>query len=191
MKDAIRRLDACSKYGSQASKSDASRWSDWSPMSICSEASLNWLNDELRKQGKDPVGKDRFRMNVWIDAPLPFMEDALGKIKLGTSGVELKYAKPAGRCIMTNIRDDGTRDKAGTVLDTLKRLRAGCYSFLTLESEWCGDPEAFFGVNCIHEGSGKVKVGDKIELMEWTKRSDVVIPRLGRDNPFGGKFAEE
>ena len=116
-----------------------------------------------------------------------FLEDALGRCRIGgdDDGIILKHAKPAGRCVMTNIREDGTRDKEGAVLDRLKTLRANVYPHIQHGEEF-HEPEAFFGTNCTHPGGeGVIKVGDRVKVLEWKKP---VTPIVGKENPFGGKY---
>jgi len=130
------------------------------------------------------VGKDRFRINLWVSSANKsekFMEDAVKVYKLPE--MVLQFSKPAGRCTMVNVRDDGTRDKAGDVLELLKRYRGGRYEHLAVGSEHDG-PQCFFGVNIAHKSGGIIKVGDRVEVAEWNEEI-AVKPVVGKGNVWG------
>lgn len=191
---ASRDLTLDDKYRGQVLPGDVAKFSDYTAYSVCSEASLRWLNAALVARGKEPVGKERFRCNVWVEGEgsmkdRPFLEDALLKFSVGS--LRLRHVKNCGRCVLTTVTDCGKMDKGMEPLNTLKVLRANYYPFVAKDSEYYrGEP--FFTVNCCADGGeGELKVGDSLRVAQWQAAGDVVQPLRGSENPHGGKYCEE
>ena len=84
-----------------------------SPVSLANLASLRDLNERL----DEPVGMDRFRMNVVVDGLDAYLEDELRSFS--SDEVELQSVTPAERCvIITTDQKTGERPKS----DLLKVL---------------------------------------------------------------------
>ncbi len=79
--------------------------SDASPLLIISVASLEALNNELRRTGNFPVIMQRFRPNIVLAGTEPFMEDRISTIIWGNT--TLKYIKRCSRCVMINLNEEG------------------------------------------------------------------------------------
>jgi uncharacterized protein len=99
-----------------------SAYADSSPVHVLSTASLRELNDRLGQ----PVPMDRFRPNIVVDGWHAHEEDQA--LRLTAGEVELGYAKPAIRCMITMVdQRDGT--KAGPeplrTLATYRRIAGG------------------------------------------------------------------
>jgi uncharacterized protein YcbX len=78
-----------------------------SPVSLANQASLEDLNERLA----EPVGMDRFRVNVVIDGMAAFEEDHVDS--LSNDRVELLQVTPAERCvIITTDQRTGERPKS-------------------------------------------------------------------------------
>ncbi|GMI54266.1 hypothetical protein TeGR_g7061 [Tetraparma gracilis] len=190
---ASRDLMLDDKYCPAAQKGDVAKFSDYTAYSVCSEASLRWLNAALVARGKEPVGKERFRCNVWVEGEgsmkdRPFLEDAPRLYRLGAVG--LRHVKDCGRCVLTTVTDGGKMDKSMEPLNTLKVLRANYYPFVAKDSEYYkGEP--FFTTNASLAragGGGEVRVGDEVKVDEWKDPGAVMQPLLGERNPHGKKF---
>jgi hypothetical protein len=78
----------------------------------------------------------------------PYAEDGWSRIEIG--GVALRVVKPCGRCVTT------TTDQA-TAARGLEPLR-------TLATYRKRDGQVMFGQNVVHEGVGRLRIGDRIVL---------------------------
>ncbi len=100
-------------------------FSDGFPMLVASMASLAELNGRLATRGLPPVGRDRFRANLWLDGLEAHDEDQIDEVQLEAEGgpVRLKLVKPCARCPIPNV--DPTSGAAGHEPgDTLAGYRA-------------------------------------------------------------------
>ncbi|VAW80212.1 Flavodoxin reductases (ferredoxin-NADPH reductases) family 1, partial [hydrothermal vent metagenome] len=128
---------------------DEVSFADGFPMLLITEASLNDLNTRL----EHPVSMRRFRPNLVVDGDRPYAEDNWHRIRIGE--VEFEGVKNCSRCIFTTIDPDtGIKNPATEPLRTLSQYRRR--------------PEGgvYFGQNLIPRSGGKVRVGDKIELID-------------------------
>ncbi len=119
---------------------------DGYPFLVISEASL----DDLNKRLETPVPMDRFRPNFVIDDTLPYAEDTWKKLRIGES--VFRVVKPCARCVVTTI-DQATAIKGKEPLRTLSTYR-------TVNNK------VIFGQNMILESGRKVRLGDKVEILE-------------------------
>jgi uncharacterized protein YcbX len=93
------------------------RFNSASPVSIANEASLTEINSHLEQ----PVGMDRFRMNITLEGLDPYEEDRLDQ--LFNDDVGLLSVTPAERCvIVTTDQETGERPQ-NNLLRTLRRER--------------------------------------------------------------------
>ncbi|MGR8929451.1 MAG: MOSC domain-containing protein [Gammaproteobacteria bacterium] len=139
--DAHRHVDR--RY---AQPSDQTAFSDGFPFLIISENSLNALNDEMEY----PVDMIRFRPNLVISDCDAYAEDTWRRIRINDIGFRLP--KPCSRCSIPTI-DPETAISGEEPLVTLRRLR-----------NW--QNQIYFGQNALHDMTGKLNVGNKVEIIE-------------------------
>ncbi|GAB2691640.1 MOSC domain-containing protein [Mucilaginibacter koreensis] len=119
-------------------------FADAYPFLIIGQASLNELNSRLAA----PVEIDRFRPNLVFEGGEAHAEDMMGKIKIGS----LKFygVKPCARCVMIGInQQSGQSGKEPTK---------------TLAGYRTRNHKIYFGQNLLHQGEGKISVGDEIQV---------------------------
>lgn len=76
---------------------------------VTTTASLAALNDNMRANGEDAVGMERFRPNIVLETDEPWAEDRWAAIEIG--GIRFDLVKPCARCIMTTQDQiTGSRD---------------------------------------------------------------------------------
>ena len=121
-------------------------FADSMPFLLTSGASLTDLNIRL----SDPVSMSRFRSNIVVEGGAPFQEEDWKRIRIG--GVSFRVTKRCLRCEMINV------DQASGV----KNIEP----METLESYRSAPKGVAFGVNLVHEGTGWVRVGDGLEVLE-------------------------
>jgi uncharacterized protein YcbX len=119
-------------------------FADGYPFMIIGQASLDDLNSRM----EIPLPMNRFRTNFVFTGGKPFEEDNWKKFKVGD--VKFEAIKPCARCVIT------TTDQ-----DTAERFKE---PLLTLSKYRKIDNKVMFGMNLVCESTGKVEVGDKIEL---------------------------
>ncbi len=127
---------------------DEVSFADRFPLLLLSEASLDDLNGRL----DSPVSPIRFRPNLVVDGSQPFDEDYWKLLRIGE--VEFEGAKNSDRCILTTVDPDtGIRNPDKEPLRTLSSYRRR--------------PEGgvFFGQNLIPRTSGRIRVGDALEIV--------------------------
>lgn len=121
-------------------------FADGFPLLLATDASLQAFNTHLQT----PVGMERFRPNLVIDGTTPYAEDGWRRIRVGT--VDFIVAKPCSRCAIPTI-DPLTAQKQPEVFKTLKATRSR-------------NGEVFFGQNLIPVGTGVIRVGDPVLVLE-------------------------
>jgi len=109
---------------------------------LISEESLADLNGRMPA----PLPMNRFRPNLVIAGGAPFGEDALGSFRIGTLG--FRAVKPCDRCVLTTT-DQATAERGLEPLRTLATYRRR-------------DGKVYFGQNVVHEGTGRLTVGDSL-----------------------------
>lgn len=132
-----------SRYGKRG---DEVAFADGFPLLIISEASINDLNRQLDA----PVSVERFRPNLVIRGCGPYGEDSWRRIRIGS--VEIRLVKPCTRCTVPGV-DPATGVREDEPLKTLARYRRQGNRVL-------------FGMNAIPDGTGELKRGTKVELLE-------------------------
>jgi len=126
----------------RARPGDIVSFADGYPMLLISEASLSDLNRRL----DEPLEMRRFRPNLVIAGAEPYSEDGMAALRIGE--VTFRGVKRCDRCVVTTINPD-TGEKGKEPLRTLAKYR--------LE-----DGKVWFGMNLIHDGSGRLKLGDPV-----------------------------
>ncbi|WEH32132.1 MOSC domain-containing protein [Streptomyces sp. AM 4-1-1] len=126
---------------------------DGYPLLLTTRASLNALNS-LIAQGdhpdEGPLPMNRFRPNVVVEGTAPWAEDDWRRIAVGE--VTFRVAKPSGRCVITTT-DQRTAERGKEPLRTLARHRRFQLGLL-------------FGQNLIPEGTGRIRVGDSVRILD-------------------------
>ncbi len=138
----VRRLDP-----DYARPQDQTGFADGFPFLLISEASLADLN---RRIGRT-LPMQRFRPNLVVRGCAPYAEDQWRRIRIGA--VEFRLVKPCSRCIIPSI-DPATGERDGSEpLATLSRYRQR-------------GSKVYFGQNLIHDGPGRLAVGERVEVLE-------------------------
>jgi uncharacterized protein YcbX len=129
-----------------AHEGDLVSFADGFPVLLISTASLSELNRRLDR----PLPMDRFRPNVVVEGCVPHAEDGWRRISAG--GVSFRVVKPCARCVITTI-DQITGERGREPMRTL----AGYRRF---------GNEVLFGQNLIPDGSGSIRVGDEVVVID-------------------------
>ncbi|MCU6500686.1 MOSC N-terminal beta barrel domain-containing protein [Rugamonas sp. A1-17] len=126
-------------------------FSDGYPMLVAGAASLDDLNDKLRRAGREAIPMNRFRPNLVVSGIEAFEEDYVESFQLGDA--LLKPVKPCSRCPMPSV-DQATGQFGPDPLDIMQSYRAKA----ELDGALC------FGMNAILvAGEGQqVRVGQEI-----------------------------
>jgi uncharacterized protein YcbX len=130
---------------------------DAGTMIATSKPSLEDLNARIRNRGKDPVPMNRFRPNLVFDGCTPYEEDTWRLVRIGD--VFLHFTLPSGRCGITTLDQETGIRHHGEPLITLALYRR----WRRPGSE---SAKPIFGMNVNHEGTGVLRVGDEIEVLE-------------------------
>jgi len=143
----VRRLKA--KYdGRYGRDEDVVSFADGFPLLLVSQAALDQLNARLAV----PVPMLRFRPNLVVAGTAPHAEDGWRRVRIGA--IEFEVAKACTRCVFTTVDfERGERDPDGEPLRTLATYRR------TAEG-------VTFGQNLIPRGSGTLRVGDAVEVLD-------------------------
>lgn len=145
-KDFVRPVDP--NYAHSAE--DQVGFADGFPFLLLSEASLQDLNSRLNR----PVPMDRFRPNIVVEGCDAYAEDGWKTIKIGN--VQLDCVKPCGRCVIVCI-DQQTAAMEGEPLKILAEYRQQ-------------GNKAMFGQNLTHRNSGKISLGDAVEIVSTQEK---------------------
>jgi MOSC domain-containing protein len=119
-------------------------FADGFPFLLISEESLEDLNRRLEV----PLPMNRFRPNLVIAGGEPFGEDRMGPFAIG--GIRFAVVKPCDRCVVTTT-DQTTGERGPEPLRTLATFRRA-------------DRKVLFGQNVVHEGTGRLRVGDPLQV---------------------------
>ena len=132
---------------------DHAPYTDSSPLTLASTASLRQLNDWITEGALErgetppaPVPVERFRPNIVVDGDDPFAEDNWSVIKVGE--VAFRRPKRVDRCVMTTI-DPADLSSTKEPIRTLARHR------LAEQATW-------FAIGLIPLGTGLISVGDPV-----------------------------
>lgn len=140
-----RRVDP--EYGAPG---DVVTFADGYPLLVTSTGSLDILSDWLVETGAAPVPMNRFRPNVVVTGAEPWAEDRWRRVKI--ADVCFRVAKPCGRCMVTTT-DQRTGERGSQPLKMLgRRRRFGS--------------QLVFGQNMIPEGTGIIRAGDPVQVLE-------------------------
>ncbi|NEB41336.1 MOSC N-terminal beta barrel domain-containing protein [Streptomyces sp. SID14515] len=132
---------------------DVVSFADGYPLLLTTTASLAALNAlvaEGDRPEEGPLPMDRFRPNVVIGGTEAWAEDDWRRIAVGE--VVFTVAKPCGRCVITTT-DQHTAERGREPLLTLARHRRF-------------GKQLVFGQNLIPEGTGVIRVGDPVRILD-------------------------
>ncbi len=123
-------------------------FADGFPALLVGERSVEEL---ARRSGRD-IPVERFRPNIVVTGAHPHDEDQWRRFTLG--GLGFSGVKLCTRCkVTTTDQRTGARDPDREPLRTLALYRR-------IESA------VYFGVNVVHDGPGRISVGDPVEVLE-------------------------
>ncbi|WP_030594524.1 MOSC domain-containing protein [Streptomyces anulatus] len=126
---------------------------DGYPLLMTTTSSLDALNALVAagdRPEEGPLPMDRFRPNVVIGGTEAWAEDGWRRISIGE--VAFAVAKPCGRCVITTT-DQHTAERGREPLLTLARHRRF-------------GKQLVFGQNLIPEGTGVIRVGDPVRILD-------------------------
>lgn len=126
-------------------------FADGYPLLLIGDGALADLNGRLAQ----PVSMRRFRPNLVVSDVPPFEEDYWKTVRIGEA--EFDVVKPCARCIFTTVDPEtGEKHPDGEPLSTLAGYRN--------QPEW----GVTFGQNLIVTKPGRIRVGDEVEVLEWS-----------------------
>lgn len=133
---------------------DEVSFADGAPLLLISTGSLADLNGRLT----EPVTMTRFRPNLVVEAPTPFIEDSWRSVAIGSA--EFAVAWPCSRCILPTIDPaTGIKHPRQEPLETLRSYRRV-------------GPKVMFGQNLIPRKRGTVRVGDTVRVIAAERGRD-------------------
>ncbi|XP_064384855.1 mitochondrial amidoxime-reducing component 1-like [Halichondria panicea] len=144
------RWEDIARHGEETS------FSDWSPVLMASEASLELLNSKL----DTALLMERFRPNVVLSGCLPHAEDSWEAVRVGDELI-LRGLKACGRCKMTRVHQEQGYVTGEEPLKTLKeyRLHETVYNCPT-DSRF--GPSPLFGYSFSVLNSGRINIEDTL-----------------------------
>jgi uncharacterized protein YcbX len=128
-----------------ASRGEITSFSDGYPFLLIGQSSLDDLNSRL----ESAVPMNRFRPNLVFSGGEPFEEDHWQQFQI--QNITFTCAKPCARCVVTTIDQE-------TAIQGKEPLR-------TLSSYRKQNNKILFGQNILHQGSGKIALGDIITVI--------------------------
>lgn len=137
--DVVRTVDV--HYAPEGGRAS---FADGFPFLLVGEASLGELNRRLAS----PLPMARFRPNLVVSGSTAFAEDGWRRIQVG--GIPMRVVKPCARCVITTT-DQETLERSHEPLRTLATFRRREHGVM-------------FGQNVVHDRTGKLRVGDEVEV---------------------------
>lgn len=129
-----------------AKEGDKTGFSDGFPLLLISEASLDFLQEQLPFD----LAMNRFRPNIVVKGCDAFAEDKWKRIAI--NGIEFEIVKPCSRCAIPTI-NPSTGERQPEVMSVLVKHRKQ-------------GNKVYLGQNLIHRGQGQINVGDDIQLLD-------------------------
>jgi uncharacterized protein len=147
--DADRPVDP--DYSGEREEAQVS-FADGFPFLLATTASVSDLNARIEAETGRWGGMEieRFRPNLVVGGAEPWEEDGWARLRIGA--VEFAVVKPCARCVVITV-DPATGEKGKDPLRTLATFRKR-------------DGKVFFGQNLVHLGTGALRVGDPVEVLE-------------------------
>jgi uncharacterized protein len=137
----LRRVD-----GRYAKNKEITSFSDAYPFLIIGQSSLDDLNNRLEEK----LPMNRFRPNIVFTGGVAFEEDNWSHFAV--QNIQFYGVKLCSRCVVTTINQD--------------EAKAGKEPLKTLATYRMSNKKIYFGQNLLHQGEGKIQVGDRIEVIE-------------------------
>ncbi len=134
-----------------AKQEEITSFSDGYPFLLIGQASLDALNQRL----PEAIPMNRFRPNIVFTGGEAHIEDTWQYFKINE--ITFQAAKPCARCVVTTI-DQATATQYKEPLKTLATYRKVGNKIL-------------FGQNLLHQGSGYIHVGDKIDVLSLQEQA--------------------
>jgi len=134
---------------------------DIGPVVVASNASLEWLLE----RSSEPFTMDRFRPNLVVDAPGPFVEDEWDRFSVGAAS--LKQAMPWPRCAVPQVdQESGERHREpAKVLKQYRWCQASTGISELIDALMVNS--VLFGIGCsIAEPGTVITVGDAVIVDE-------------------------
>ncbi len=156
------RVVAVSKLSqrlSQQNKHAPSSYADAYPILTLSDASVTEINSHLDAATFGPVTAVNFRPNIILEGvENGFDEDLWQTIKIGD--VIIDQIMGCSRCVLTTVDPDtGIKRKDGQPMKALSKFRRG------------DDKQIYVGQNGVPRGSGVIRVGDAVEIIQHRGRN--------------------
>ncbi|MFN3919483.1 MAG: MOSC domain-containing protein [Methylohalobius sp.] len=139
--DVLRQVDR--RY---ALSGERTAFTDGFPLLLIGQGSLDDLNRRLAA----PLPMRRFRPNLVVAGAPAYAEDGWHRIAVG--GIPMRVVKPCSRCAITTVDPQTGRFSGKEPLATLATYRKR-------------GNQVYFGQNLIHEGRGRLCVGDRVEIL--------------------------
>lgn len=133
-------------------------FADAFPILLISDASLADLNDRLQQRDRDPVSRENFRAAFWVSGCTPYEEDTWKRIVI--NGITFDVVKPCARCSITTVDPKTGLYRA----DHEPLVTLNAYRHQTIAKT--GKQGVMFGQNLVHRGTGMVRVGSAVEVLE-------------------------
>ncbi len=134
-------------------------FADGFPFLLISQASLDDLNKRLAAKGESRIPMNRFRPNIVVNGVSAYAEDTWKRIRIGE--IEFDVVKPCARCVITKTDQLSADRHKMEPLRTLGEYRMARHLGITdLQG-------VFFGQNLIHRGTGSIRVGANVEVLEY------------------------
>ena len=125
-------------------------FADGFPFLVLSQASVDDLNDRILSRGEDAIEANRFRSNFLVAGTPPYDEDSWKHFRIGDC--EFEVVKPCARCAIPTI-------------DQTTGQRTGAEPLRTLATYRKRDGQTYLAQNALPRKLGRVRVGDKIEVL--------------------------
>jgi uncharacterized protein YcbX len=122
-------------------------FADAYPFLLVGQASLDDLNQRLAL----PVPMNRFRPNLVVSGATPYAEDSWKALQVGT--LAFQGIRPCGRCLVTTT-DQLTAERSPEPMRTLAEYRKV-------------DNKVMFGLNVVGPGSGRLRAGDAVHVLDY------------------------
>jgi uncharacterized protein YcbX len=130
-------------------------FADGYPVLITTTGSLRLLNETTMEEGAETFGMDRFRPNIVVEDERPFADDFWSAVEI--AGIRFDLVKPCARCIMTT-QDQRTGERGGAdPMPAMRKLRMSTDRRV---------PGVLFGWNAVPRGTGTVKIGDSVLVVD-------------------------
>lgn len=133
---------------------------DAAPILVVNAASHRFLAE----RAKEPFGIERWRANIVIDAPTPWVEDTWRMLRLGTTVVECMHPWP--RCVVPQVdQDTGERHREPAVVLKEHRWCTELQGAEPILQAICNG-NALFGMAASARPVGaEIAVGDDVEVL--------------------------